>query len=40
MIHLGGPLSNDSFQYVPLLQGLQQLLQHAEVFDEVCLKVY
>lgn len=39
-IHLGGPLSNDSFQYVPLLQGLQQLLQHAEVFDEVCLKVY
>lgn len=39
-IHLGGPLSNDNFQYVPLLQGLKQLLHHTEVFDEVCLKVY
>lgn len=33
--NLGGPASNDSFQYVPLLQGLQQLLEYVEVFDEV-----
>ena len=34
-IKLGGPSSNDTFQYVPLLQGLTSLLQHSEICDKV-----
>lgn len=27
----------DTFQYVPLLEGLKSLLAHAEIRDEVCM---